>query len=490
MIGRWLHGPPTQAGDVGMPPSCLAPEPIAAPREPASVDSEGLPALVGLDLEKFHDIFLERVERASGSDPLEFLQTKTSDLLQRHSREGLSQGLVRFYDEVDERFGPGPSKGPDHSQLSPFHRKIRDEFKHDRVELERKLESWVRRIVEDPAARLKAASDELQRLSQELAAQIEATPARIQKLRGQRSEIRGRYVGVSGLARQSLPNLLKPLQREIPPQADELCRYGQLWIQELALQVRAEILAGLLAKAGQVKEGLCQLHRGIEAIGNLFRAGDPTFRNSESVSLGRSVELFPGGAVCPGELRATLADAFCSERRLAHIERRFQEEVLEAHGGLVAVMEREPRVLTQLFENDLFHRAAHGVGRWLESRDAASIMQQCCGSIEGAIGELIEFWRTSTTGLTQCPDQRVILALPGSPSGRSLRESLASTATDPRITDYVTIPDDVVLCAELENLSFSSVAAHMVSAHPWIAELAPKLVSRQDVAWADLCETI
>jgi hypothetical protein len=50
----------------------------------------------------------------------------------------------------------------------------------------------------------------------------------------------------------------------------------------------------------------------------------------------------------------------------------------------------------------------------------------------------------------------------------------------------VTIADDVVFCVEIENLSFSSVAAEMVAARPWISELAPKLVSRIDVTWSGL----
>jgi hypothetical protein len=54
----------------------------------------------------------------------------------------------------------------------------------------------------------------------------------------------------------------------------------------------------------------------------------------------------------------------------------------------------------------------------------------------------------------------------------------------------VTIADDVVLCLEIENQSFSSVAAGLVAARPWISELAPKLVSRIDVAWSGLNNSV
>ena len=132
---------------------------------------------------------------------------------------------------------------------------------------------------------------------------MDSIASRIKKLQAQRSEIRDRHLGASSSARPSLPNLLKPLHREMTPQADELCRYGQLWIQETAMVIRAEMLAGLLAKGRQLEEGLCRLRRSIEAVGRLFLVNDPAFRNSESVSLGRSVEFFPGGTVGLSELR-------------------------------------------------------------------------------------------------------------------------------------------------------------------------------------------
>ena len=56
---------------------------------------------------RFCEVFLDRVERASGSDPLEFFQNKSRELLQHRSREGTRQALRRLYDEVDERFGTG-----------------------------------------------------------------------------------------------------------------------------------------------------------------------------------------------------------------------------------------------------------------------------------------------------------------------------------------------------------------------------------------------
>ena len=153
-------------------------------------------------------------------------------------------------------------------------------------------------------------------------------------------------------------------------------------------------------------------------------------------------------------------------------------------------MGREQRFLTQLFENDIFLRVAQAVGKWLENWDAASTLMQRFGSVERAAGELIEFWRTTSPKGSESSQTRATLALPPSPTGRSLRESLANKSALSFVTDCVAIPDDIVLCVESDDLSFATVAADMVSEHPWIESLAPKLVSRKDVDWVNLLETI
>ena len=224
------------------------------------------------------------------------------------------QALRRFYEEIDERFGTGPVRPSERSLSSALLGKLRDEFKHDRVELERKLESWIRAIVEEPGSRLSTANDRLDKLCKELNKQIDSAAARMHKFQVQRSELRDRRSVLSGTARTSIPHLLRPLHRESTPQAEELCRYGRLWVQETAALIRSEILAGLLAKARQIEETLGLLHRSIEGIGRPFLVKCPPFRNSEHALLGRSVELFPGDALGMDELRTKLTDSFCSER--------------------------------------------------------------------------------------------------------------------------------------------------------------------------------
>ena len=127
----------------------------------------------------------------------------------------------------------------------------------------------------------------------------------------------------------------------------------------------------------------------------------------------------------PDEIRDLLTAAFWNDRRLAGFEAGFQEEVLSPHGGLTGVLSRESRNQTEVFENDLFHRVASVVGRWLEGRDAASILLDRGGSLGAVIATLERSLAPLIAGLAGRPGHRLVVATPGSPAGRSLREGLA-----------------------------------------------------------------
>jgi hypothetical protein len=287
-------------------------------------------------------------------------------------------------------------------------------------------------------------------------------------------------------ARPPLAGLRKQRQREASGHAEELCEYGNLWIQETAIRVRAEILAAMRARAAQIGEELARLQHALEGVKRLFLARDPSFQESRCPAIGWSVDLLPLEAAHSAWLRESLADSFCCERRLVNLERGLLQELNELHGGLVEVLMREPRSIAEVFENSLLHRAASAVGDWLEGQDAASILQQRRGSLEGAIRDLAAAWRSLTPGLPEAPRQRLTVSTPCSPSGRSLRERLASSSTFPADAEFVAIPDDIVLCLELEELNLASAAAAIVARQPWLAELAPKLVTRHDIPWTGL----
>jgi len=493
IISRWLHGIPRRA-DLEEIPGPERIEESAAMRLPApELEADHFFAALELDEKRFQEVFLERLEQARGSDPLMSLQRQARELLEVRDRAGAGRALVRFFDELDGRLCAGSITNQDHPPSSALEQKLRNAFTHDRHELEHRLEAWVRQVVEDPARRLKPARDGLNKLIERLVEQLEVTPAQVAAVRAKRDEIRERYLGKSSASaggnRRGFSQLLRAPPREVSPREEELCEYSQLLIQETALHVRAETLGTLLARAAQVGEGLNRLQQGLENVQATFAAKNPHFRNSQSTLLGSSIDLLPVQTASMGELLETFAGSFCSDRRLADLEGRFHEEVLEPHGGLSVVMTREACFVTELFQKTLFRRVTSAVDAWLKDSDAASILYQRHGSIEGVVSELIRSGKSTLFGQARNGTESLIVGLPDSPAGRSLRESLAKSASDLPISDIVSIPDDVVLCLEIENQCFSSVLAKLTKEQPWLTELAPKLVSRQDVAWPDLAQT-
>ncbi len=490
IMSRWLHGIPRQADTETMPGPERSEEPTATRSPPPELDADHFFAQLELDDVRFREVFLERMEQVSGSDPLKSLQRQACELLQVRGSVGACRDLVSLFDELDARLGVGSIKNEDGHASPAFVQKLQNAFTHDRHELDHRLQAWVTQIVENPAHRLKPALDGLNKLIEKLVGHIDATPAQVASVRQRRDQIRERYAG-SGNApgggnRRGISSLLRGQPREVLPPGDDLCAYSQCLIEEASLHARAEILGTLLAKSSQVGEELNRLQQGVESVERAFAAKAPRFRSSQRTSLGSSDDVLPVQSASMTELRETLADSFCNDRRLAALEKRFHDEVLEPHGGLSVVMGREPSFLNEVFQNTLFQRVACSVDEWLKNSDAASILYQWYGSIEGVVEKLIQTGKATILTQPKNTDRRLIVGLPGSPSGRSLREGLAKSASELSISDSVSIPDDVVLCLEIENLSFSSVLAGLASGQPWLTELAPKLVSRQDVAWPDL----
>jgi eukaryotic-like serine/threonine-protein kinase len=489
MIDRWLHGRPSGLDDhesAGSRPNLMG---ATDTPEPPVTDADTLFAQMQLDECRFQEVFLERGERACGTDPLKSCLRKTKEMLTSQRWRNAREVVLECFDELDERLGRGSAKATGHPPSLTFAQKLHNEFKHDRSALEQRLEAWVRGIVDRPSQRLKPAAEMLGRFIQQANGQIAATPARIKKIEDRKRQLRARHKALVASLQQRVTDLLRPLYRENEPVSAELAEYGQLCIQEVALGVRAEVLVALLAKASRIGEELGQWHQRLAEAQRLFEAKDPGFQNSKRASLGHSIDLLPVDTVSLAELRLVLASAFSSEPRLAKLDRSFQDEVLGAFGGLSGVLTGEPRFATELFGDTLFHRVCAAVDRWQEEQDAASILHKRYGSMDAVVAELARLWKSALFGFPEYAAQRLLVGTPDSPSGRSLREGLMKSAGFLSNSEFLTIPDDIVLCLEVQDLSFASVLAELIGGQSWLAEVAPKLVSRIDIDWAELAGT-
>jgi len=488
-IDRWLYGRPSGLDDRESTGSQASLVGATGTPEPPVTNADALFAQMELDASRFQELFLERAERACGSDPLNSCLRKSNETLASRGRGDAGEVLLRCFDELDERLGRGSAKTPRHPPSLAIEQKLHNEFKHDRSALEQRLEAWVRGIVDQPSQRLKPAGEMLGRFIQQVNGQIDATPTCIENIQDRKQQLRDRHKAPDVNARQRVTKLLRSLDRETEPVCAELTEYGQLCVQETALAVRAEILAALLAKASRIGEELGQWHQRLAEAQRLFEAKDPGFQNCKRGSLGQSIDLLPVETVRLAELRVVLAAAFSSERRLAKVDRSFQDDVLAAYGGLSGVLTREPRFASELFGNTLFHRVCDAVDHWQAEQDAASILHKRFGSMDAVVNELARLWKTAISSFPEHARQRLFVGTPASPSGRSLRESLMKSASPLSNSVFVTIPDDIVLCLEAEDLSLESAAAELIQGQPWLAEVAPKLFSRMDIDWAELTGT-
>jgi hypothetical protein len=197
------------------------------------------------------------------------------------------------------------------------------------------------------------------------------------------------------------------------------------------------------------------------------------------------VEILPRAASDCSEVADGLAESFCSAHWLDTFRRQFQEEVLEPHGGLTAVMGREPRSAEDWLQGALMDRVAVAVDLWLEDMDAASLLLRRYGSAQEVENELRRCLKSAAFRAPEQGERRIVVGTPGSPSGRSLRERLAASSAI-GIAEFVTIPEDVVICLELENLRLSSLAAGLVSGQSQLVDLAARLKTREDVDWLPL----
>ena len=387
----------------------------AAPVDSAEAEAERLHAHLELEEAKFFEIVSERAARALGADPRNLAQRAADELQKPRGRDNADQVIRQFFDQMDRLIGDQTTNAA--IAAADLEAKLQLEFKCEGTNRQQQLETWLKAIVENPTQRLKLAGDAEAAMTRRLIAAAEETQAKITCIRSQRIEIRKRSLG-SG-SQRLVSNLLKNLRTEnVVQSADRLREYGQLCLSEIALRVRAEVLDGLQRKAAQWLLEFDRIRHGLTDVAQRLHVHVPRSRNSAHAALGSSVEILPLAAVECTEVANPLAESFCSERWLDAFGRRFQEEVLEPHGGLTVVMQREPRSIGEWFRTTLLDRVADAVGLWLEDMDAASLLMRQYGSAHEVENELSKCLKSAAFRAAERDSPRIVVGTPGSPSGR------------------------------------------------------------------------
>ena len=80
-------------------------------------------------------------------------ERQACDLLQVQEADGAGRDLVSLFDEFDARMGVGSNGKEDQGTSPVFVQKLQNAFTHDRHELDHRLQTWVKHIIENPAQR-------------------------------------------------------------------------------------------------------------------------------------------------------------------------------------------------------------------------------------------------------------------------------------------------------------------------------------------------
>jgi hypothetical protein len=173
-----------------------------------------------------------------------------------------------------------------------------------------------------------------------------------------------------------------------------------------------------------------------------------------------------------------------------HVDQLLQQEILDVHGGLwtVAAGAFGPHSgrgnAVQPLQKAIAARARRAVNALLENYDAATLLFENTKDEEGAWQALAALITEAqpAAGLRDRP-RMLLLGVPSSHAGNLLRErACRSAASVP--TMIVESSGDLVVCAELADVSvLEALPAPENAGSDW-ARLAKRVSTRTDVAWS------
>jgi hypothetical protein len=277
LIVRWLDG--TSRGGASLQSdtnSTDPPDPVRA----AAAEAERFFDQTNLDDDRFLELFWERVERATGSDPMKLYPRMAREALLA-KRGGIEEIMSGLLDQLDEIVAAAPADGDRKRDTVSLEQRMHDEFKYDGTSKQHQLDLWVKGILENPAQRLKPAAEAVQVLSDRLARERQAIGRQVRELRERRRAIRQRFA--VRWNKSLVVSLVETARwREKADQwIDEFAEYVQLRFRELALDVRAKLLDVLRTKAAIAAAELVRIGDGLRQVEMVFEVSAPRLRHIE-----------------------------------------------------------------------------------------------------------------------------------------------------------------------------------------------------------------
>ena len=449
-------------------------------------ESEALHLLSRFDLQEKKILiqFETTSEGVLDGDPERHCLRKVHDIVTRFGSKAkgpeVAAAVLR---ELDALLGSGTLHTETRMAMqSPFEKRV-FEISHKIGEEQcQKIGEWVHETTGNTQRRLKPALVAVESLVYRILGRVETAQRTFQEIQANRWTLRARMTGevIHSLADQKHRKAKPVTLSELP----ELIRaYIRVRIEELALESIIEAFRTVYRFASDIREKIVQMRQMCaQLVESLRQSSD--FVQSQNVKESRNlngIELLPGNSRTPWEAAVYLVKHLSTTSFFDDLDDRIETEVLEGKGGLWGVINSDSPSQELVLRQELPSSILAAVIGSFDHIDAASLFFENHAGITETVKQIKRLIEKARPRLSVAGGkQQLILGVPNSPPGRSLRE-LVTAQMPPDSTMPVANQGDVIFCFEASNLPISKVAEEVIGHEAAFVQVGSRLTTRSDV---------
>jgi hypothetical protein len=286
--------------------------------------------------------------------------------------------------------------------------------------------------------------------------------------------------------------------------------YARLRLLEISLENAVAVLDAVQEQLDRFNSDLAQCRRKLAEFPKLFQS--PSLKDrpaqEESAPIPHVTELLPGQAPNLAAAAAALLSSLSPEL-LSQFDANFQSEVLDQQGGLWGLVCEDTDPLRQTWRrvpsmrsfwdiasdaqdlNAALRRELHGrarriIAKALEGQDAASLLLEAhTGAQERRQALLTQFEAALPCLDVPCASYQIILVLPSSESGNSLRTTAQEALPGVPLT-LLESEGDILVYQETAGLSLETACQAIAGKEPASLDLCRRVLTRSDIQWSPL----
>lgn len=383
-------------------------------------------------------------------------------------------------DEIDHLLGTGQvASGSSAATKSAFERRVLERSRETGQAQGEKIVAWVRETVGNPQRRLKPALIGIDVVVHRLLTRVENSQRACQEASERRETLRAKLSGETS----SLPaskRFLGSKGMSISELTDVARQYAQARLDEIQLECIVEAYRTAYRKASDMRQRIIETRQRCSHLAERFlQAGNSPF-GVVAARNRNGMDLLPGKSASLLEAAVYLARHLDETSFFDDLEDRIDAQWNRDGGSVWSYLAGERGDLDEEFREQLETAVLSAVLEVTENIDAASLFFEYFGGITDAVKETKRIIDCSRPRLARAGGkQRLILGVPNSPPGRSLRE-LVSAQIGGHALFPVAIQGDVVFCHETSDLPISRVAEEIIEHEAAYVQVGQRLLTRID----------